>query len=119
MRRRTFLAALAWLTCLMPGWSQSRTQGLAELLVGQPLPGVPPEAVADLQLLLTRLPGLTLAQLEETLDHWPEGQAACQRVLLQLIEPLAWRMCDFAHRPGEPSFQLPAAWGLPWKSVAR
>ena len=97
------MALLGW------AWGQAGPEQMASLLLGERVDQVPPEAVADLRLLLTRADSL------EQLRKWPEGEAAARRVLLRLLEDRGWQWVPFANAPARPPAQR-SDWGSAWTS---
>ena len=109
MQRRDFLLAFGWMAMLGWCWAQATPEQLASLLIGQRVDRLPPETMADLRLLLTRLSGSSLQELQK----WPEGEQAARRVLLHLLEGRSWAWVPFANPPAHPP-ALRADWGQPW-----
>ena len=110
MLRRDFLLGLGWMAMLGWAWAQATPEQLATLLLGQRVGQVPPETLPDLRLLLTRLSGSSLQELQ----NWPEGEQAARRVLLRLLEGRSWAWVPFANAPAHPPVRR-ADWGQPWK----
>ena len=101
MTRRTLLAGLAGLVWLLPAWGQGLgRERVAQMLLGESVEAIPEEVCEDLDLLMTRLSGLSQSRLESVLRDWPEGEQAARQVIRRMLDP--WNVCAFAQRPGHP-----------------